>query len=58
MSYFAVIREAGPAWSEENGITGKSIESWNPFVGAERLSSGPPSPAAALDTARKSPSRP
>jgi len=32
MSYFAVIRQAGPAW-----IEGSSIEPWNLFVEAARL---------------------
>jgi hypothetical protein len=35
MSYYAVIREAGPAWTD-GGITKiTSIEPWNIFVGAE-----------------------
>jgi hypothetical protein len=52
MSVFVVIREAGPAWTDGQSIAGRladdpwtrterlrtaRVESWNVFVGADRL---------------------
>jgi hypothetical protein len=34
MSYFAVIRDAGPAWADGKGAF---VEPWNLFVGANRM---------------------
>ena len=36
MSYFAVLREAGPGWGA-GGIDEQPVEPWKLLVGADRL---------------------